>query len=296
MKNKLPKLARKRLERFVTLFAKALLNDAPDTIHDVRVASRRLQQTVRAFLPKSKLSKARKLNRILKQTRRALGPCRNLDVSIALIEKRRDAVNAAALRRAWEAVKRWLDEDRAKAIADARTELKHYELIDFISRAQTCIDAIGEQPEDVALLWQRAGDALGAWNEALAAAKADPQIENIHCFRIAGKRLRYRVESLAELADSSTKPLLQGLKLLQNELGDWHDRRILQQQVAKFIGRPGFLAREPGMCRSLLLEMERDKQRDQALVIEALDRAEKLAQRWNEIKAAASEAEAKTDQ
>lgn len=296
-KSKLMKLAHKRLERFVTLFAKVLVNDTPDTIHDVRVASRRLQQTWRAFAPKSKPSKARKLNRILRKTRRTLGDCRNFDASIALIEKRRDAVAAASLRRAWEAVQHSLEERRAKAIADARSQLKHYELTDFIGRAQSCVDAIDDQPEIIAQLWQRAADMLAAWNEALAAAKTAPQTGNLHAFRIAGKRLRYRIESLAELGDTSVKPLLQGLKLLQNDLGAWHDRQVLQQQVGEFIGRPRFLAREPGMCRSLLLEMERDKQRDQNFLEGIVSKAEKLAEEWTEIKALeAPAADGTTDQ
>jgi len=296
-KSKLTKLAHKRLERFVTLFAKVLVNDAPDTIHDVRVAGRRLQQTLRAFIPNSKPSKTRKLNRILRKTRRALGPCRNFDVSIALIEKRRDAVATASLRRAWAAVLQSLEEQRAKAIADARSELKHYKLIDFIERAQSCIAAIDDQPEIGAQLWQRAADMLAAWNEALAVAKAEPQTDNLHAFRIAGKRLRYRIESLAELGDTSLKPLVQGLKLIQDDLGAWHDRQVLKQQVREFIGRPGFLAKEPGMRRLLLREMERDKQRDQNAIAEIIGKAAIFAGEWTEIKAReATAADGTTDQ
>lgn len=284
-KSKLTKLAHKRLERFVTLFAKVLVSDTPETIHDVRVASRRLQQTLRSFVPKSKASKAQKLNRILRKLRRALGACRNFDVSIALIEKRRATVAAASLRRAWEAVQQSLEEQRTKAIADGRVKLKHCPLIDLIERAQSCIEAIDDQPEIAVQLNQRVADALTAWNETLAAAKANPETDNLHAFRIAGKRLRYRIESRAELGDASVKPLVQGLKLLQDDLGAWHDRQVLQQNAGTFIERSGFLTREPGLCRSLLLEMERDKQRDQNMVEEILGKAENLAAEWTEIEA-----------
>jgi len=43
LKSQLVKLARKRLERFVTLYPKALVSDDPEIVHDLRVASRRLQ-------------------------------------------------------------------------------------------------------------------------------------------------------------------------------------------------------------------------------------------------------------
>jgi CHAD domain-containing protein len=281
--NKLSKLAHKRLERFATLYPRILVSDAPDTIHDLRVASRRLQQTLPLILAKPKSSTNRKLLRLLRKTRRAFGPCRNLDVSIALVEKRRGA--AVSLRRAWSALQQWLEQQRAEAMVHARSELKRHDLIDFISRVQTRFDDIHKQPQAAPLL-HRAAEALTAWTEALAAAKTDPELKRIHSLRVAGKRLRYRLESLVELGDPSVKPLVQGLKTLQDDLGDWHDRQVLQQHIAAFVGRPGFLAEEPGMCRALLLEMERDKQRDKAAIGDVIVKAEKLADEWREIKPA----------
>lgn len=282
-KTKLSKVAKKRLERFVTLFAKALVSDVPDTIHDFRVASRRLQQSLRLLLPRPKPNGTRKILCFLRKVRRAFGPCRNLDVMIVLIEKRRPAISVASLGPSWDAVKAWLEDQRTVALAKARAKIKRYDLIAFTERVQTRIDTVAHQPEDLAPLWQRASKALTAWKEACAAAKAEPQVARIHAFRIAGKRLRYRVESLAEVGDSSIKPLAQDLKKLQDDLGEWHDRRILQQFVADFIARPGFLAEEPAMCRALLLEMDRDRRRDQTLVNETMDKAQKLAAEWNEI-------------
>jgi CHAD domain-containing protein len=281
--NKLSKLAHKRLERFATLYPKILVSDAPDSIHDLRVASRRLQQTLRLILAKPKSSTNRKLLRLLRKTRRAFGPCRNVDVSIALVGKRRDAGAAVSLRRAWSAVQQWLEQQRANSLAEARSELKRHDLIDFISRVQTRFDDIHKQPEAASLL-HHAAEALTAWTEALAAAKADPVLKRIHGLRVAGKRLRYRIESLVELGDPSVKPLVQGLKMLQDDLGGWHDRQVLQQHIAAFVGRPGFLAEEPGMCRALLLEMERDKQRDKAAMSDVIVKAENLADEWREIK------------
>ena len=37
LKSKLVKLARKRLERFVTLYPKALVSEEPEIVHDLRV-------------------------------------------------------------------------------------------------------------------------------------------------------------------------------------------------------------------------------------------------------------------
>lgn len=278
-RTKLSKMARKRLERFVTLFPKVLVSDAPETIHDLRVASRRLQQALRLLLPSSKFSGARKLMRIPRKVRRAFGACRNLDASLGLVDKKLAAAATASLRQSWDTVRLWLEQKRWMELERARRQLKHHDLIDFIVRVQARLEGIDLEPDSIGKFEEKARDAFAAWKDALESAKAEPQVKQIHTFRIAGKRLRYRAESLAELGDTSVKRLVQGLKALQDDLGDWHDRCVLRQHVAEFIGRPGFLAEEPGMCRGLLLEMERDKQRDHAALNDVITKAEQLAER-----------------
>ena len=275
---KLSKLARKRLERFATLFPKVLLRDAPDTIHDLRVASRRLQQALRLVLPSSKSPGARKVMRMPRKVRRAFGACRNLDATLALVEKKLAGAATASLRQSWDTVRLWLEQKRSTELERARKELKRHDLVDFIVRVQEHLEGMDPEPASIGQLGEKAHDAFTAWKDALESAKAEPQVKQIHAFRIAGKRLRYRAESLAELGDTALKPLVQGLKALQDDLGDWHDRCVLRQHVAEFIGRPGFLAAEPGMGRALLLEMERDKQRDHTTINDVILRAEKLAE------------------
>ena len=65
---KLLDVTRKRLEKFVSLFAKVLVSEQPDTIHDARVWSRRLQETFRVLFPKPRTGKNRKLVRTLRKS------------------------------------------------------------------------------------------------------------------------------------------------------------------------------------------------------------------------------------
>jgi CHAD domain-containing protein len=276
---KLSKLARKRLERFATLFPKALVSDAPETVHDLRVASRRLQQVLRILLPNSASRSARKLARMPRKVRRAFGVCRNLDVSLALVEKQLNAPSSASMRRSWDAVKAWLEEKRGTEMAQARKQLARRDLIGFIVRLQTRLAERHQEPTSDEELKERLRAAFAAWNDSLTSAQADPDVKALHGLRIAGKRLRYRAESAAALGDSSVHRMIQDLKTLQDELGDWHDRFVLRQYVAEFIGRAGFPAEEPGMCRALLLEMEREKERDQAAVGEMIAKAAEFAAR-----------------
>jgi CHAD domain-containing protein len=281
-KSKLTQLAKKRLVRFVTLVPKALLTERAEVIHDLRVASRRLQQVLRLVAPTANSSGTKKLLRKLRKVRRAFGPCRNLDVNIALVQSRIETSTAAA-RQAWGDVRLWLEERRATALEAGRVELRQHEFVDFIDRVRRLLENADEDAEGLAQLSERVSEALSEWRNALDTAKADPAVQQIHAFRIAGKRLRYRAELLGEVGDASIKPMIGGLKSLQDDLGNWHDHIILRDYVAEFIGRPGFLAEEPGKCRTLLLEMERDKQRDRGIIDGAMAKAEKLAQDWKEF-------------
>lgn len=289
--SKLAKSARKRLERFVTLFPRALVSDDPEIIHDLRVASRRLQQSLRLLPPHDKPGH-RKLFKVLRRARRAFGPSRNLDVALQLIQTKIEATTAVSLRHAWESVRLWLIEKRHGEIERARAELRRHDLIAFIERAQARIQSIEEAPESIEPIRARARETLAEWHRVFDAARAEPRGEPMHAFRISGKRLRYQAESLGEIGDPSVKKLAQGLKALQDDLGAWRDRSLLRRYVAEFIGRADFLAEEPGMGRTLLLEMERDKQQDQAALDEIIAKADKLAAKWVDL----SEAPAETAQ
>lgn len=275
----LAELARKRLERFAVLFAKALANDAPETIHDLRVACRRLQQVLRLVMAEAGSNQHRKPSRLLRKTRRAFGACRNLDVSLDLVKQQLNAPAAASLRRAWEALAKWLEGQRAGELGRARGRMEKVDLIGSIVRMRTRLAEAHLDPAISEQLSMRLRSAFTAWKDSLATAQAVGDVKSVHALRIAGKRLRYRAELLAAAQDGSAKRLVQELKGIQDHLGYWHDRFVLRQHVGEFIGRPDFMAEEPGMCRALLLEMEREKQRDQAAAAEIIAKAAEIAAR-----------------
>jgi hypothetical protein len=70
------------------------------------------------------------------------------------------------------------------------------------------------------------------------------------------------------------------LKLLQDELGNWHDRHVLLQFIAEFIGRPDFLVDHPEAAHALLAEMERERQTNDLAVSSILKSAEKMQHAW----------------
>jgi CHAD domain-containing protein len=286
---KLLAVTQKRLEKFVSLFAKVLVSDHPNNIHDARVWSRRLQETFRVWFPKPRTGKNRKLVRTLRQVRRALGNCRNTDVTIGLIADKLNSARTSGAHTGWDLVKDYLRERRERQVARAREELSRHDITQFVTRTQSMLQLNGFQREPEELLKQSVEAALTNWTDALQKAKENPQADQIHALRIAGKRLRYRAELLADLGDSSMKPRIKSLKLLQDALGNWHDRYVLLQLIAEFMGRPDFLVENPEAGRTLLAQMEKERHKNERTVSAILKRAEKTRDVWGEPKADASQ-------
>lgn len=278
---KLLKLTRKRLERFVTFVPKFLVNDDPGTIHDLRVWSRRLQQTLRSISSQPKSRASRKLIKILRRVRQALGSLRNLDVNTELVQSHLEKAQAPILREAWEALKNHLQENRGALLAAARAKVAKYDFVSFIERAQKLLSRADVDAAPTPRLEKAVVGSLTEWDEGYALAMESRSVENLHRLRIATKRLRYRAELLGDLDAASLKPMVKDLKEIQSTLGDWHDRSVLLQSIAKFIAQPDFLASHPEMAGALLGQMEQEKKCNDDAIEDIVNRIPKLRKRWD---------------
>jgi CHAD domain-containing protein len=279
---KLRKLTRKRLERFVTLLAKFLVNDDPDVIHDLRVASRRLQQTIRVIVSSEKSKTRRKVFQILRRTRRALGPCRNHDINAAMVQSRLQETQPEILRNGWLALQSHLQENRPALLADARRSVAKHDLAKFIARAEEMLGGADFETDPTLKLRSAAQKSLTEWDEAYARAEQSRNVEHLHALRIAGKRFRYRAEILVEIGAGAFAATADDLKQLQSALGDWHDRCGFLEFVAEFIGRPQYLVSHPDLASALLADVEQEEKRNTEAVETILSRAAKLRQRWKD--------------
>jgi len=279
---KLLKLTRKRLERFVTFVPKFLVNDDAGTIHDLRVWSRRLQQTLRSLSCRPKPRASRKLIKILRRVRHALGALRNLDVNTELAQNRLEKAQSPISRDAWEVLRQHWHDNRGALLAGARQEVAKYDLVAFIERAQKLLSRADIDLDPTAKLEKAVMASLTDWDGARGLASENRSVENLHGLRIATKRLRYRAEILAEVGTASMKPMVKDLKEMQSTLGDWHDRSVLLQSIAEFIAQPDFLAAHPEMGSALLGEMEQEKKINDEALDDILIRIPKLRKRWDD--------------
>jgi CHAD domain-containing protein len=273
------RLTRKRLERFVSMVPKFLVNDDPKLVHDLRVRSRRLQQTLRVALPRPKPRGARKVVKALRAVRQALGPCRNLDVNLALARKRAESSQAPA-REAWNALASDLSGERPAVLDQARRLVGKQDLVSFIGRVQAALDQVDHTEDPLADMNRSLGESLAEWDEAYAQADRKRETEELHALRIAGKRLRYRAELLADVGITVFQPMTEDLKQMQGVLGNWHDGTVLAQCMAEFVRRANFVEHHPELAAALLLQMEEEQKRGGKLIDEFFNDAPARRRRW----------------
>jgi CHAD domain-containing protein len=256
--SKVRKLALRHLNRFVSLEAKVLKGDDPDDIHDMRVASRRLQQVLDLIFPKPLPREARRLRRKIRRCRRVLGDVRNCDVLLQQVEGRL-ARNRCSDREAWTAVKQHLQERRSESFARAIRKLSKVNLAVFYMRTKEILDRLRPtpdrdhvshplvQPEGLAFEpfpARLAKVLVGVWSEfekQVAASHREATAPSIHAARICAKRLRYLLEVVNQFGIPGSSGALAWLRKIQQHLGDWHDMEVLEEMIIEMIAKPEFL-------------------------------------------------------
>ena len=259
----LTRLVRKRVKKFVALAPQVHVDGNPKIIHDVRVWSRRVQQAVSAFFPKPRSGKVRRLRRVPRRMRRALGEWRNYDVLLEIVARQQRRTRSENKRRAWEFVRDYLLQRRAKEVARVGKRLLRQDVADYAALAHKLLSQpVEENPE---VLMQRLSDSVQeawiAWQSALARAQETRAADDLHAFRIATKVLRYRTELLYDVGAKQLKAQLKSLADLQDAVGVWHDHQVFHRAVAEALARAEVLLNEMQAVRLLLAELEKDRSR-----------------------------------
>ncbi|MCE3241594.1 MAG: hypothetical protein K0Q83_2101 [Deltaproteobacteria bacterium] len=286
LKNDILRLALTRLKKCVSIAPRLLVDHDPDDIHDLRVTSRRLQQVVSLMFPKPRRAKSRKVIRSLRDLRRDWGSCRNLDVDLALLQEKLESLETDGVRDAWSYVRGCLVELRAQELDRARKRLRRLDILAFIERTQRLFKAVKIENVQDLNLEESFADTLAEWREAVAQAKSRHNSKHLHELRISGKRLRYRLEIIAELGNTAAKDQATSLKGLQEELGRWHDCHVLLQFVEELIQKPEFLSDHPEFQQILERDIDSERRKNDAAIDEILKQAEKLQLGLNSSKAA----------
>ncbi|MGA3167086.1 MAG: CHAD domain-containing protein [Terriglobia bacterium] len=260
-------LALRQLNRFMSYEARVLKGDNPEAIHDMRVASRRLQQVLDVLYAKPRPQELRRLRRQIRRCRQVLGDVRNCDVLLDLV-KRSLARKRSARREAWTAVQHHLLMCRSESFLRAMRKfgkinlaVLYVNLKEFLAYDKAHAHAAehhhhASPPERPAFSNQLAHALQSGWRafeDQVTLSFHDSRPAVIHGARIATKRLRYLLEVFHAFEVAGSAEALAWLRQLQQQLGDWHDREVLEQMMIEMLARPKFLREH------LLLAMEVEK-------------------------------------
>jgi CHAD domain-containing protein len=207
-------------------------------IHRTRVASRRLRE----LLPVLQLEPGttRKLGRRLRKLSRRLGPVRELDVLIPVIDELHKSrrLPDRSLKRVIDAVHKERDE--------ARGRLSDKEMAAQLKRAGKKLEAVAADLEDVdrgrtRRAWRWALDARVArraatLKHAIREAGSMYVPDRIHAVRLALKKLRYGLELSTEAAGVKASNDVRLLKRGQSLLGRLRDLQVLIERVRRLQG------------------------------------------------------------
>jgi CHAD domain-containing protein len=247
----------KRVRRFLPLAATKAEEDV-EHVHQLRVWTRRAgaaMQLFEQFLPRQR---GKRLAEQLKRIRKTAGDARDLDVLLARL--------SGSASQAEELAPLVADVQRRRAAAQPPIAELHEELSagkrlrrrsrKFVARVRWRGEGSGEEPRYGPWSDLQLRDVLEPFFEAAAVNSAD--LDALHKFRIAGKKLRYTMELLAGAYPRSFRKELYGeIVALQEKLGAINDHRVARARYFAWADEEGIDPAYADLLRRMAQSEER---------------------------------------
>lgn len=271
-------LLRQRLETLIEAMPAAQAGDVR-SVHQARVATRRLREALpvlRKSLDAHAIDRARQ--RVRRMTR-ALGPVRELDVSLQHLEEfaNRGVVNGRAI----ATVRQSISRERLRRRSDMLTAITPGK-VDRLRRELSAVGSgpeVGGRPGAIRDAVHRVETRAARLRQAIDDAGSLYLADRLHAVRIAAKKLRYAMEIERELKRSRVTARIRQLKVLQDLLGRMHDLHVLAEHTrlvqAEFAANDRRLTEE---LDALIIAIEEDARtehgrymRKRAAILKLLD-------------------------
>ena len=222
-------LIRQRLNALTRALPGAKLGD-PLPLHEARVATRRLREALPLVAPGSR---GRKLERQVRRLTRALGPVRELDVALEMLETM--TADPDAPRGAIARLRQVVREERQRMHSEMCTRVGRVDIDKLRHRTASAAikgsKARGRDPKRLADAQVRVERRAVRLREAIENAAGLYLPDRLHEVRIAVKKLRYALEVSRELSGSRAMARIRTLKEAQDLLGRMHDHEVLIARV-----------------------------------------------------------------
>jgi CHAD domain-containing protein len=246
-----------------------------EAVHDLRVATRRLISTldlVDGIHPEANLRKAR---RALKRQLDMFGPLRDVQVQLLTIDKMLSSFPEL------QEFYNFLAKRERKLIQHLSMELKRVKTGKIRKSIAVAVRQLEALPDTAAVQQEKRAEALlaieMAFNRVVERKHAIAPTDgaSIHRMRVAFKKFRYIVESLAPLRGRTTSKHLKAMNAFQGGMGDIQDAEVLLTNVQAF-ARMRSIEGEAPLTRAL----EELSRRRTALIETFLGSADSLFTFW----------------
>lgn len=261
-------LWRKRLKALGKVWPEFVAGET-EALHKARVASRRIREALPVVGAQAAPAKVKKLRRKMRDLTRQLGPIRELDVELGLIET--VATNSDVSPSALAMVRREVAARRQALRAKLKKGRAPFDLKKVLKKLEKIAKADGGQEIEwqsvlAATLLRRAKGLKKVLGEAGPLYAP----ERIHDVRVAIKKLRYALEIAGDAGQAGVPPLLRALKREQDRLGHLHDLESLLKHVKEAASSPRGGSRV-GELTAYADTLERDIRRLHAGFVESRD-------------------------
>jgi CHAD domain-containing protein len=229
--------ARKVSRRLREEYRQVLRTRTATAIHDLRVATGRMQTLVDLAALSNPSKRAASLRKRLKLLRHMLGSRRDLDMILGKLRER--AANTASARR--RRILHWVIRQMTPETRQITKQMRR-------ATKKTGITKLGRLTKktvgDRRSLETLSAEALNAamrqaeqkWLGAINTAKLRKDPAAYHDVRIKTKTLRYTIESVSRFVEvQRAEATTEWLKTIQDELGEWHDEVELTRRVISLL-------------------------------------------------------------
>lgn len=264
-----------RWQNFLSELRRCKRSFSEESVHDLRVATRRLVSTLailEVILPDDRIRRTR---RRLKRLFDALSPLRDVQVQLLTVEeKSRQYPGLETLITVLKVRERLLMKSIDSRIRKIHTVQWSY--------------TIRSLKKEIRLQFSNPVSYAGGRTAAQGAAAAaftramfrreqiipgDPR--SLHRFRVAFKKFRYTMEALQPLFSSVRKKNLKAMDAYQTRLGNIQDAEVLGRRVARYA-----LSRPPTIRRALTGYRREQEQEKRKLIAAFLKSADELYGFW----------------
>jgi CHAD domain-containing protein len=223
---------RRNCDQLADSWKKAYSRLDEQSIHDLRVAGRRLAATLLLIEAVRRDGLAKPIARRIKRLLRRLGPLRDLQVHSSIVNEAHGQVRLDDFKRYLakqgskerKSVRRYLTDKRRRALRSRIQRISRKTARDLGATSDIFI-----RSRVRAIVLSQRAKFRAAWKSK---EPADPK--SLHTLRIAAKKLRYSIEAATPVLGLTPARELGRLRNEQNRLGHIHDLQVARERHSRW--------------------------------------------------------------